>query len=74
MQNKRLCVLVHIWVGVGPVGPVLELQWNIFTDRSRVVLLLLIICVFVSCVYHAFASVRCCLLIACWGWGLAPCW
>ena len=30
------------------------------------VLLLWIICVFVSCVSHAFASVHCCLMATCW--------
>ena len=29
-------------------------------------LLLWIICVFVSCVSHAFASVHCCLVVTCW--------
>ena len=33
---------------------------------SLVVLLLWIICVFVSCVSHAFASVHCCLVVTCW--------
>ena len=31
---------------------------------------------FISCDFHAFASVRCCLVVACWGgggWGLASC-
>ena len=71
MQNKRLCVLVHIWAGggVGPIGLVLDLQCNIFTDSSRAVLLLWLICGFVSCVSRAFASVRCCLVVACWGGG-----
>ena len=32
---------------------------------SLVVLLLWIICVFVSCVSHAFASVHCCLVVTC---------
>ena len=37
-----------------------------FTDRSNALLLLCIICVVVSCVIHAFASVHCCLLVTCW--------
>ena len=37
-----------------------------FTDRSKAVLLLWIVCVFVSCVSHAFASVHCCLVVICW--------
>ena len=36
-----------------------------FTDCSKAVLLLWIICLFVSCVSHAFASVHCCLVITC---------
>ena len=39
---------------------------NYFTDCSKAVLLLWIICVFVSCVSHAFASVHCCLVVTCW--------
>ena len=35
-----------------------------FTDRSKT-LPWLIICVFVSCVSHAFASVHCCLVVTC---------
>ena len=38
---------------------------NIFTDSSKAVLLLWIICVFVTCVSHAFASVHCCLVVTC---------
>ena len=34
-----------------------------FNDRSKTVLLLWIICVFVSCVSHAFSSVHCCLVV-----------
>ena len=38
-----------------------------FTDRSKAVLLMWIICVFfVSCVSHTFASVHCCLVVTCW--------
>ena len=37
-----------------------------FTVRSKAVLLLLIICVFVFCVSHAFAPVHCCLVVTCW--------
>ena len=37
-----------------------------FTDRSKVVLLLWTICIFVSCVSHAFASVHCYLVVTCW--------
>ena len=46
-------------IGLGP--PV-----KYFTDRSKAVLILWIICVFfVSCVSHAFASVHCCLVATC---------
>ena len=45
----------------------LNLFWPVyFTDRSKAVLLLWIICVFVSCASHAFASVHCCLAVTCW--------
>ena len=36
------------------------------TDRSKAVLLLWIMCVFVYCVAHDFTSVHCCLLVTCW--------
>ena len=39
---------------------------KIFTDRSKAVLFLWIICGFISCVSHAFTSVRCCFLLTCW--------
>ena len=45
--------------------PVLALQLNTFTDRSKAVLLLWIICVFMSSVSHALASVHCCLVVTC---------
>ena len=43
--------------------PVWALQWGIFADRSRVVLLLWIVCVFLSCVRYAFVHV--CLFVPC---------
>ena len=47
--------------------PLLKITiYKYFTDRSKAVLLLLIICVFVSCVSHAFASVHSCLVVTCW--------
>ena len=46
--------------------PVLALQLNTFTDSSKAVLLLWIICVFMSSVSHALASVHCCLVVTCW--------
>ena len=44
-------------------GAGLGFWWNIFTDCSRAVLLLWIICVI--CVCRAFASDHCCLVVAC---------
>ena len=35
-------------------------------DKPKAVLLLWIICVFVSCASHAFASVQFCLVVTCW--------
>ena len=48
MRAGYLCVLVRILVegGDGAVGPVLALQKNIYTDRSKAVLLLWIFHVF----------------------------
>ena len=37
-----------------------------FTGRSKAVFLLWIICIFVSCASHPFASVHCCLVVTCW--------
>ena len=50
---------------VGAVVLFWALQWNVFTARSRAVLLLWSIC-FVSFVSCAFLSVRCCLVVNCW--------
>ena len=76
MQAKCLCVLIRVWVevGVGTVGPVWALQWNIFTDRFRAVLLLWIICVFsVLCLMSPCA----CLFICAFqlpAWGRVATW
>ena len=43
-----------------------HLCYSRFTDCSQAVLPLWIICVFVSCVSHAFASIHCCLVVTCW--------
>ena len=45
VQTKHLCVLIHTWSKgeVGAVKPVHALQENIFSDRSKAVLLLWII-------------------------------
>ena len=36
-----------------------------FYDRSKAVLLLWIFVLSISCVFHAFASVHCCLVVTC---------
>ena len=70
MQAWRLCVLVRVragvklvrrWAGLGP--PV-----KYFTDRSRAVLLLWIICVFFCLVFAMplYASVYMCHVVTCW--------
>ena len=43
-----------------------SLSVTYFTDLSKAVLTLWIICVFLSCVSHAFASVHCFLVVTCW--------
>ena len=58
-----VCVLVCIGVR-GEVGAV---RLGFFTGRSKAVLLFWIICVFVSCLSHAFASIHCFLVVTCWG-------
>ena len=61
-----MCLGPHLsWDEVGAVRPVWALRWSFFADRSRAVLLW-IICIFVSLVSHAFASVHCCLVVSCW--------
>ena len=68
MQPMHLCVLVHLLAGdgVGTIGLFWVLQWNVYIACSRAVLLLWIICFFVSYVSCAFLSVRCCLVVDCW--------
>ena len=59
-------VLVCISIGGegGAMEPAWALQWGVFADRSRVVLLLWVVCVFfLSCVCCAF--VRVCLFVPC---------
>ena len=66
MQTKHLCVLIHIWTK-GEVGA----PWNRFKPSSKIFLLtvprLYFFCgsfvLFMSCVFHAFASVHCCLVV-----------
>ena len=62
MQAEYLCVLVRIWIGVW-VGASLGPPVGCLIDRSRVVLLLCVIYVFLSCVRYAF--VRVCLFVPC---------
>ena len=65
MQNKYLCVLIHILIKgeVGAVKPVSP-PVKYFTDRSKAVLLLWIFYDFVlSCVCYVF--VRLCLYVLC---------
>ena len=56
MQTKHLCALIHIWTKdeVGTVKQVEALQLNIFTDRSKAVLLLWIICVIYVLYFSCF--------------------
>ena len=69
MRVGILSVLVRIWAGE------VFAQWDRFEPSSGVFLLTFpgqylccesyVLCV--SCVFCAFASVRCCLVVACWG-------
>ena len=59
---KLLFFSTYITLVVSAGNPTL----SIFTDRSKAVLLSWIILLFMSCVCHAFASVRCCLVVTCW--------
>ena len=66
MQTKHICDLIHIWTK-GEVGA----SWNRFKPFSKIFLLTVpmryYFCgsfvLFMPCVYHAFASVHCCLVI-----------
>ena len=78
MQTKHLCVFIHIWTKgeVGTLKPVSSPSVKYFTDRSKAVLLLWIICIFwVLC----FSSFRICSLLPCGhllgkGWPFGSCW
>ena len=65
MQTKHLCVLIHIWTTEevsAPWNRFLPSRKNIFTDRSKAVLLLWIICLFyVLCL----PRIRVCSLLPC---------
>ena len=62
MQTKHLCVSIHICTKC-EVGAVPSSK-NIFTDRSKAVILLWII--FVIYVCHADLSDQCSLVVTCW--------
>ena len=69
MQTKHLCVLIHIRTK-GEVGTA-KLVWGLqekyfFTDRSKAVLLLWIILLFMFRVCQGFSSVHCSLVVTCW--------
>ena len=66
VQTKYLCVLIYIWIKgeAGAPRNRFNLPVKYFTDRSKVVLLLLIFYVFVlSCVCYVFVHV--CLYVFC---------
>ena len=66
MRTRHLCVLVRVWAwgGVGAVGPVWALQLYVFTDRSKAVLLLWVICVVsVECLLYFCARL---FIVASW--------
>ena len=61
MQNKHLCVFIHkMRLAHREIG--LSIPVNFFNDRSKAVLLLLIICVIYVLCCHAFPSDHCCLV------------
>ena len=61
-KNFELNYFQTFWCRETGLSPPLKY----FTDGSKVVFLLWIISVFVSCVSHAFASVRYYLVVTCW--------
>ena len=65
MQTKQICVFFHIYLRVRLVYRLTGLSppVNTFTDRSKAVLLLLIIYVISVLFYYAFMHV--CLLMPC---------
>ena len=66
MQTKHLCVLINISTKI-EAGAVKRISSKVsFTDRSKTVLLLWIILLFMFRVCHAFLSVQCSLVITCW--------
>ena len=64
-------ILVCISIGgeSGAMEPPWALRWGVFADRSRVVHLLWVVCVFFCLVFVVplCASVYLCLVVACWG-------
>ena len=66
-NQTSMCLDPHLNEGYGWCRETgLSPQVNICTDRSKAVLLLWIIVLFMSYVCHAFASVHCCLVVTCW--------
>ena len=68
MQTKHLCVLSHICTKgeFGAVKPVISPPVKYFTDRYKSDILLWTFVLCMSCVFHGFASVHCCLVVTCW--------
>ena len=71
MQTKHLCVLIHLSVmcEVGTVKHDIKSSSDLFTDRSKVVLLLWICfgCLYCSCcLCCAVLPVSCSLMVNCW--------
>ena len=64
MQTKHICALIHIWIKseVGALSPPVKY----FTDRSKAVLLLWIICVFLCLVFLMLSHL---IIVALW----SPC-
>ena len=70
LTSWLLCLLCFVtfpnvsWSTSGDVGAVPSSKIFLLT-LSKVVILLWIICDFVSCVSHALASVHCCIVVTC---------
>ena len=66
-NQTSMCLDPHVNEGWGwrletGLGPPIKY----FSDRSKAILLLPIICVIYVCLFHAFASVDCCLVVTFW--------
>ena len=64
LLSPYLCFISILYLDLYVFGDDALIKY--LTDLSKVVLLLRNMCVFVSCVSHAFASVHCCLAVTCW--------